>query len=67
MNQILPQKWFLLQKIKDSSLNRNGVFNNCEWTYSCLFGGVSAKFSKFKLKQVYATKNTSMHREHLEV
>jgi hypothetical protein len=25
----------------------------------CLFGGVSAKISKFKLKQVYATTNTS--------
>jgi hypothetical protein len=27
----------------------------------CLFDRVSAKFSKIKLKQVYATKNTSMH------
>jgi hypothetical protein len=26
-----------------------------------LFDRVSAKFSKFKLKQVYAAKNTSMH------
>jgi hypothetical protein len=32
MNQILTQKWFLLQNIKKSSLNRNGVFNNGEWT-----------------------------------
>jgi hypothetical protein len=30
MNQILAQKWFLLQNIKDSSFNRNGVFNNGE-------------------------------------
>jgi hypothetical protein len=30
MNQILTQKWFLLQNIKDSSLDRNGVFNNGE-------------------------------------
>jgi hypothetical protein len=44
---------------------RNGVFNNKEWT--CLFGGVSAKIAKFKWKQVYATKNTSMHPEHLNV
>jgi hypothetical protein len=27
----------------------------------------STKVSKFKLKQVYATKNTSMHPEHLKV
>jgi hypothetical protein len=33
MNQILTQKWFLLQNIKYSSLDRNGVFNNAEWTY----------------------------------
>jgi hypothetical protein len=36
MNQILTQKWFLLQNIKKSSLNRNGVFNNGEWTYSAV-------------------------------
>jgi hypothetical protein len=30
MNQILTQKWFLLQNIKDSSYFRNGVFNNEE-------------------------------------
>jgi hypothetical protein len=40
---------------------RNGVFNNGEWAYSCLFGQVSAKIYKFKLKQVYATKNISMY------
>jgi hypothetical protein len=34
VNQILTQKWFLLQNTKDSSLNHNGVFNNGEWTYS---------------------------------
>jgi hypothetical protein len=33
MNQILTQKWFLLQNIKDLSHFRNGVFNNEEWTY----------------------------------
>jgi hypothetical protein len=50
MNQILMQKWFLLQNIKDLSYFRNGVFNNKELTYSrrgiqrcCLFGRVSAK------------------------
>jgi hypothetical protein len=32
MNQILTQKLFLLQNIKDSSYFRNGVFNNAEWT-----------------------------------
>jgi hypothetical protein len=42
---------------------RNGVFNNGE--RCCLFDRVSAKNSKFKLKQVYATKNTSMHSRHL--
>jgi hypothetical protein len=33
----------------------------------CLFDRISAKISKFKLKQVYATKNTSMYPEHLIV
>jgi hypothetical protein len=33
----------------------------------CFFGRVSPKFSKFKLKQVYATKNTSMYAEHLNI
>jgi hypothetical protein len=28
MNQILTQKWFLLQNIKNESYFRNGVFNN---------------------------------------
>jgi hypothetical protein len=32
-----------------------------------LFVRVSTKISKFKLKQVYATKNTSMRPEHLNV
>jgi hypothetical protein len=36
MNQILTQKWFLLQNIKDSSYFRNGVFNNREWTYGAV-------------------------------
>jgi hypothetical protein len=36
MNQILTQKCFLLQDIKDSSNFRNGVFNNEEWTYSAV-------------------------------
>jgi hypothetical protein len=48
MNQILTQKWFLLQNIKDYF--RNGVFNNEEWTYvqrCCLFGRVSTKIFKF--------------------
>jgi hypothetical protein len=36
MNQILTQKWFLLQNIKDSSLNRNGVFENGAWTYNAV-------------------------------
>jgi hypothetical protein len=36
MNQILTQKWFLIQNIKDSSLNRNGVFIYGEWTYSAV-------------------------------
>jgi hypothetical protein len=35
MKQIF-QKWLLLQNIKDSSLNRNGVFNYGEWTYSAV-------------------------------
>jgi hypothetical protein len=63
MNKILTQKWFSLQNIKDSSYFRNGVFNNEEWTYSA--GRVSAKISKFKLKQVYATRNTSNNSRHL--
>jgi hypothetical protein len=29
MNQILTQKWFLLQNIKDSSYFRSGVFLIC--------------------------------------
>jgi hypothetical protein len=28
MNQILTQKWFLLQDIKNESYFRNGIFNN---------------------------------------
>jgi hypothetical protein len=56
MNQILTQKWFLLQNIKDSSYFRNGVFNNKEWT-----------ISQFKLKQVGMQPeiHTSMHSRHL--
>jgi hypothetical protein len=30
INQILTQKWFLLQNIKDSSYFRNDVFNDEE-------------------------------------
>jgi hypothetical protein len=37
-NQILTQKWFLLQNMKDSSYFRNGVFNNGECTYACAVG-----------------------------
>jgi hypothetical protein len=65
MNQIL------LQNIKDSSYFCNGVFNNEEYTAVwpsveyCPWCQVSAKISKFKLKQVYATKNTTMHSKHL--
>jgi hypothetical protein len=44
------QKWFLLQNIKDASLNesyiRNGFFHNGERTYSAV-GQVLAKISKF--------------------
>jgi hypothetical protein len=39
INQILTQKWFLLQNIKDfliESYFRNGVFNNGECTYSAV-------------------------------
>jgi hypothetical protein len=39
MIQILTQKWFLLQNITYSSLDRNDVFNNGEWThiaFACL-------------------------------
>jgi hypothetical protein len=32
-----------------------------------VWGQISTKLSKFKLKQIYATKNTSMHLEHLNV
>jgi hypothetical protein len=32
-----------------------------------LFDRDSAKISKFKLKQVYATTNTSMHSRHLSI
>jgi hypothetical protein len=61
MNQILTKKMvFTFKNIKDSSLNRNGFFNNGEWTYS-LFDRIPAKISKFKLKLVYATINISMH------
>jgi hypothetical protein len=71
MNQNLSQKWFLVQNNKDSSLNHNGIFNNGEWTYSAVAFLVgfqySVTISKFKLKKVYATKNTSMHLEHLKV
>jgi hypothetical protein len=34
MNQILTQKWCLLQNMKDSSYFCNGVFINGEWTYN---------------------------------
>jgi hypothetical protein len=63
MNQILMQKWFLLQNIKHLSYFRNGVFNKegMDIQRCCLFDRVSTKFSKFKLKHVYATKNTPMH------
>jgi hypothetical protein len=44
---------------------RNGVFTNGELAIDiqrcCLFDRVSAKISKFKLKQVFATKNTSVY------
>jgi hypothetical protein len=33
---ILIQKWFLLQNIKDSLLNRNDVFNNGKLTFSAV-------------------------------
>jgi hypothetical protein len=36
MNQILIQKWFLLQNIKDSLLNRIDVFNNGKLTFSAV-------------------------------
>jgi hypothetical protein len=65
MNQILTQNWFLLQNIKDSSLNLTFamVFSTTENGHTALLPvwPVSAKISKFKLKQVYATKNTSIH------
>jgi hypothetical protein len=63
MNQILTQKWFLLQNIKHLSYFRNGVFNKegMDIQRCCLFDRVSTKISKFKLKHVYATKNTPMH------
>jgi hypothetical protein len=46
---------------------RNGIFNNEQWTYKrcCLFDRLLAKISKFKLKPIYATKNTSVHSRHL--
>jgi hypothetical protein len=48
-----------------SYFRTNDVFNNAEMDLQrcCLFGWVSTKISKFKLKQVYATKNT----EHLNL
>jgi hypothetical protein len=51
------------KRIIVESYFRNSVFNNGHTV--CL---VSAKFSKFKLKQVYATKNTCMRPDlqHLE-
>jgi hypothetical protein len=58
VNQILTQKCFLLQNIKDLSYFRNGVFNNEECR-------ISANIFKFQLKQVYATRNTFMHSRHL--
>jgi hypothetical protein len=38
MNQILTQKWFLIQNktFIIESYFRNGVFNNGEWTYSAV-------------------------------
>jgi hypothetical protein len=60
INQLLTQKWLLLQNFissEDSSYFRNRVFNNGKWR-CCLFDRILTKISKFKLKQVYATKNT---------
>jgi hypothetical protein len=51
MNQMLMQKWFLRQDIKNESYFRNGVFNN--WN-ACL-----AEFRQ-KLQRVYATRNTTI-------
>jgi hypothetical protein len=54
--------------MKDSSYFRNGVLNNGEWTYEYSAVACLTEFrqiSKFKLKRVYATKNTSMHSRHL--
>jgi hypothetical protein len=58
------KKWFLLQNIKDSSLNLTFVM-----VFSITENGDTAllSVSKFNLKRVYATKNTSMHPEHLNV
>jgi hypothetical protein len=53
------------KKFVSESYFRNGVlvFTNGELAIDiqrcCLFDRVSAKISKFKLKQVFATKNTS--------
>jgi hypothetical protein len=67
MNQILTPKWFLLQNIKESSLDRNGILNNGEWTLLLPVWPSFDKISKFGSKQVYATKNTSVPPEHLIV
>jgi hypothetical protein len=62
MNQILTQKWFLLQNIKDTFVMVFSITKNGHNVQSCcLFGRVSTKIFKFKLKQVYATRNTFLH------
>jgi hypothetical protein len=67
MNQILTQKWFLLQNIKDSSLNLTFVivFSITENGHTALLPVCPSFTKNFKLKQVYATKNTSMHSRYL--
>jgi hypothetical protein len=57
----LEYKIFIIE-----SYFRNCVFNNGEWTLRyCLFDRVWAKMLKFKFRYIYATKNTSVHLEHL--
>jgi hypothetical protein len=71
MNQILMQKWFLLQNIKDLlnltfvmvlSITDNG--HTAVLPVGPIF---SENFQNFKLKHVYAIKNTSMHSDHSRI
>jgi hypothetical protein len=69
MNHILTQKWFLFQNIKDSLdlifVMVLSITDNGHTALLPVWPIFSEYFKNFKLKHVYATKNISMHSEHL--